>query len=102
MFLAVPSIPPELVSAIALDSRSIRISWIPPNMENVNGIVRQYIINVTEVTTGQDILLQTNQTDITVDGLHPHYEYSYQVAAETVAVGPWSLPSIIHMPEDGE
>ena len=71
-------------------------------MENVNGIVRQYIINVTEVITGQDILLQTNGTDVTVDGLHPHYEYSYQVAAETVAVGPWSLPSIIHMPEDSK
>lgn len=96
-----PSGPPETVGAVPLNSSTLQITWMPPDAEIRNGIVRQYIINVTELISGKTTMLQTNQTQAMFSGLHPHYYYSYAVAAETVAVGPWSELSLIQMPEDG-
>ena len=89
------------MTAVAIDSRTIQISWDLPNEEERNGIIRQYIINITELNSGFQLDLVTNATSILVENLHPHYQYSYQVAAETIAVGPWSEPMLIQMPEDG-
>ena len=42
-------------------------------------------------------------TTITLSSLHPHYVYSFTVAAVTsVGVGPYATAGLIQMPQDGE
>ncbi len=58
-------------------------------------------MNVTEVHTGVQHILIANGTNVTLADLHPFYIYFGSVAAETVALGPWSEGMIVEMPEDG-
>ena len=94
--------PPENLIATALGSRTLHITWQPPVEEERNGIIRRYVINITELDSGNEYQLENVTTEITVQDLHPFYRYSYSVAAETVALGPFTLGSIIEMPEDGK
>ena len=70
--------------------------------EERNGIIRRYVINITELNSGTEYQLENTSTEITVQNLHPFYQYSYSVAAETVALGPFTPSAIIEMPEDGK
>ena len=54
-----------------------------------------YLINVTEVQTGSTFQENTTQTSIIFTSLHPDYNYSFKVAAVTIAPGPYSFPEII-------
>ena len=101
MYSAAPTAPPENLLATPLDSRSLRITWQPPVEEERNGIIRRYVINITELNSGNEYQLENASTEITVQDLHPFYRYSYSVAAETVTLGPFTPGSIIEMPEDG-
>ena len=101
MHSAAPTAPPENLIAIPLDSRTLHITWQPPVEEERNGIITRYVINITELDSGNEYQLENATTEITVQDLHPFYRYSYSVAAETVALGPFTLGSIIEMPEDG-
>ena len=58
-------------------------------------------MNVTELSTGTNTVFYTTDTDTIVTGLHPYYYYSCRVAAETVAMGPWTEGVTVEMPEDG-
>ena len=102
MHSAAPTAPPENLIAIPLDSRTLHITWQPPVEEERNGIIRRYVINITELDSGNEYQLENVTTEITVQNLHPFYRYSYSVAAETVALGPFTPGSIIEMPEDGK
>ena len=101
MYSAAPTAPPENLIATPLDSKTLRITWQPPVEEERNGIIRRYVINITELNSGNEYQLENASTEITVQDLHPFYRYSYSVAAETVALGPFTPSSIIEMPEDG-
>ena len=101
MHSAAPTAPPENLHATPLDSRTLHIAWQPPVEEERNGIIRRYVINITELNSGNEYQLENSSTKITVQDLHPFYRYSYSVAAETVALGPSTPGSIIKMPEDG-
>ena len=102
MHSAAPTAPPDNLIATALDSRTLHITWQPPVEEERNGIIRRYVINITELDSGNEYQLENVTTEITVQNLHPFYRYSYSVAAETVALGPFTPGSIIEMPEDGK
>ena len=84
------------------DSRSLQLSWRPPANRSRNGIIQRYIVNITELDTGSTFQLETNDLFIVVDNLHPYYQYSCTVAAETVGLGPFSVAVIIGLPEDGK
>lgn len=99
--IAVPSGPPQSISAEPADPSTLVLHWQPPLSEERNGIIRLYIINVTEQES--DVMEQhvsIHQT-ITIPSLHPYYVYRYSVAAQTVALGPFSEPALIQMPEAG-
>ena len=70
--------------------------------EERNGIIRRYIINVTELNSGTEYQLENSSTEITIPDLHPFYQYFYSVAAITVALGPFTPGFITEMPEDGK
>lgn len=79
------------------------MEWHPPNDEDKNGIIRAYVINITEIATG-NTWQQTveNDTDAFIESLHPFYLYSFSVAARTTALGPFTIPTVVEMPEDGK
>ena len=87
---------------MADDSRTLRLIWQPPENRSRNGIIQRYIINITELNTGSSFQLETTDLFLVVDSLHPYYQYSCIVAAETVELGPFSIAVIIELPEDGK
>lgn len=84
-------------------STAVQMEWLPPNDEHQNGVIRAYVINITEVATG-NTWQQTieNDTDAFIEALHPFYLYSFSVAAQTTALGPFTTPIVVEMPEDGK
>ena len=85
----------------AMDSTTLLISWMPPQFEHQNGVIREYRVNITETETGIAYRLFTAATTLTVSSLHPFYTYDCIIAAFTIAEGPYSVEVNITMPEDG-
>lgn len=102
-FPPVPDAPPQEVEANATNSRTLVLTWEPPDNNDRNGIIIKYTINITELETNLPFdFIIGNTTRLTVPGLHPFYRYSYTVAAETViGLGPDSTTRVFQMPEDG-
>ena len=100
---AVPETAPLNLSVQATDSQTLVLSWEPPLPEDRNGIIINYTVNITEMETGTQFQLVTDNTTITAFSLHPHYTYSCTVAAETsVGLGSYTTPRPVQMPEDGK
>ena len=99
---AAPSSPPVEFVATAESSRSIRLSWNPPALEHQNGILRQYIVTLVSVGSGEPITRSAEGTDTTIAGLRPFTTYFCTVAAVTVAVGPETETLQVTTDEDGK
>ena len=97
-----PSAAPEHASGIPVGSTSIHLIWDPPPTQHQNGIIREYLINVTESQLGFHNQTSTNQTQITIGYLLPHRSYTCYVAAVTVAVGPYTGPITVTTDIDGK
>lgn len=93
---------PQSVTAEAVSPTVFILRWQPPLAEDVNGVVRRYTVNITELETGRVEQYFTTDLNITVESRHPFYRYRFIVAAETVGLGPFNDPNVIHMPEAGE
>ena len=85
-----------------VSSTSISLSWAPPPAADINGVIVEYRINITEVATGRVFTLTSSTTSLTAQGLHPFYVYECVVSAFTVAIGPYSQVFHITTPEDGK
>lgn len=100
---AVPSGSPERFSGTALSSDRIVLTWDPPLMQNRNGIIRDYIINVTALDTEENSQYVTSDHNLTLDSLIPFSSYAFIIAARTlVGAGPFSTVITIRTLEDGE
>ena len=97
-----PTAEPQSVTGSSVNSETVSLSWDPPPFDRQNGLIRQYLINITELDTGTNYLLTSPSTELTVYSLHPYYFYEFTVAAVTVGVGPASLPITVQTNEDGE
>ena len=88
---------------LAASPTAVQMEWHPPRDEDRNGLIRAYIVNITELNTGT-MWQKTveNDTDSFIESLHPFYSYSLSIAAQTIALGPFTMPSVIEMPEDGK
>ena len=74
-------------------------------MESQNGIITEYVLNVSVLETGEQFQrrAQGTATSLSVESLHPDYTYTYIVAAGTsVGRGPFSMSRSVKMPEDGK
>ena len=96
-----PTSAPANISGYAVDSTSISISWTPPPFEDQNGIIRNYVINITELETGITFSRVSLTTSISLYNLHPFYRYSVTVTAVTVGPGPATTVFIVQTREDG-
>ena len=80
---------------------SFSLMWQNPPLEDQNGIIRLYFINITEEETGRQFQLTSSAPHILVEFLHPFYTYVCTVAASTVDIGPYSPPLTVTTLEAG-
>ena len=85
-----PAGPPLSLSAIVLGPTSIQISWQHPLPNLLNGILRDYSIEIISNRTGEVFSHFTSAQSIVVSSLRPHTVYLYRVAAVTVETGLYS------------
>ena len=85
-----------------MDPYTFVVIWQPPPAEDRNGIIRNYVVNLTELETGTaEQYIISSELNITIPSRHPFYRYRYSVAAETISLGPYSDPQVVHLPEAG-
>ena len=101
-FSSAPSQPPTNVQVSVINPRQVELVWAPPPMDKQNGIIRRYIINVTSVDDGEELITYSQTTSTLVQNLHPFTTYVCSVSAETVNPGPFSQPIVVQTPEDGK
>ena len=106
VFFPAPSSPPDNLSLSILDPSAIELTWLPPQEEARNGIIRHYRIQLWEaVSTDAPLSLlkevQVESFPAIFSSLHPFYHYEVRMAAFTVSLGPFSDPISWTMPEDG-
>ena len=71
-------------------------------MEDQNGVIISYVVNVTAVETGMDFELTSSGTTLVADGLRPFTTYICRIAARTtVGVGPFSIAITAVTSQDG-
>lgn len=85
-----PSGPPDNITATALSSTSMLVSWSPPLQQFRNGPILAYNFTVMEAST--DTVVQSSillTTYATVFSLRPFTDYNFTVSARTsVGYGP--------------
>ena len=103
-FYSAPASHPSNSTGYALNSTHIYLTWDPPPPEDVNGVIREYRINVTEVETGvlRQFTTPANVRELVVGPLHPYYSYRSTIVAFTIQVGPYSTAITVRTEEDGE
>ncbi|NXA34668.1 DCC protein, partial [Eudromia elegans] len=81
----VPSAMPQNVSLEVVNSRSIKVSWLPPPPGTQNGFITGYKIRHRKTTRRGEIeTLEPNNLWYLFTGLDKGSQYSFQVAAMTV------------------
>ena len=73
-----------------MDHSSILLSWNPPPPEDQNGIIRHYEVVLVALATGETHIHTSATHFVTVSSLQPFTNYICTVAAETVAIGPYT------------
>uniref|UniRef100_A0A672UIW2 Netrin receptor DCC n=1 Tax=Strigops habroptila TaxID=2489341 RepID=A0A672UIW2_STRHB len=88
----VPSAMPQNISLEVVNSRSIKVSWLPPPPGTQNGFITGYKIRHRKTTRRGEIeTLEPNNLWYLFTGLEKGSQYSFQVAAMTVnGTGPSS------------
>ena len=88
----------------ALNSTHIFLDWNPPSQEDLNGVIREYRITVTEVETNtlRQLTTDSSTTELIVGPLHPFYIYHATILAFTVGEGPNTTAISIRTEQDGK
>ena len=99
----VPSGFPQAFHGITTSPYSGEFTWQPPPSDQQNGVIVNYVIQVTIVEMGDSFFLFSNSTTLTVTNLKPFRTYICIIAAQTsVGTGPYGTQFILYTPEDGE
>lgn len=102
-FLTAPSGSPQSVTATPLSPTVLRTTWSPPAAEHHNGVILEYVVQLTELASGRTWSNSTNNTSFQWHSLRPHYTYQYRVAATTEAgTGPYSPNTTVTMLQAGK
>ena len=100
---SVPTGPAQDLNITVVSSDQALIMWEAPVLEDQNGVISGYTINVTLVRTGQSFQRTSTTTAFLLDGLLPFTTYTCSVAAMTsVGVGPYTIAASFITEEAGE
>ena len=99
----VPSGSPQVFNATILSPYSADLTWAPPSLEEQNGVIIGYVINITILENRMNFLLYSNTTSLTVTSLRPYRNYICIIAAVTsIGIGPYSTTVTVTTPQDGK
>ena len=101
IFFVAPISAPIDAAVSILSPTTLSYLFAPPS-EDHNGIIQYYTILVIEIDTNTTFEFTSTNTSILINTLHPHYSYTIQCAAVTVAQGPYTSKITTMMPEDGK
>ncbi|OCT58236.1 hypothetical protein XELAEV_18002425mg [Xenopus laevis] len=104
----VPTVPPENVKAVAVNSSAIRFTWNPPSLKYVNGINQGYKLMVWEPGQEDDVIVvtvrpkfQENTHVGVISGLKKFTSYFTSILCFTTpGDGPQSPPQLLWTHED--
>ena len=102
---AAPSGPPLNFAIEATTPRTLYFSWEPPPLEQQNGVIIGYVVQIISDDSGLvfQIFSNGNSTNVSAAHLMPYTVYRCTVAANTVpGTGPYSDEVLILTPEDGK
>ena len=103
-FISAPSGFPRSITHVPFNTRTLRLFWSPPPLQEQNGVIVKYGIRITEIETGEQrqYLTRDSTSAFVIPNLHPHYHYTYTVTAFTSAGSGPDAPFIhVQMPQDG-
>ncbi len=98
----VPTAAPQNPSGMPITSTLIRLDWLPPPSNHINGIIIFYLVEVEEVLSNQTWTFHAVQNHINIGPLHPHYAYRCRVAANTIGLGPYTPFFLVNAGETSE
>ena len=103
-FNIAPESHPLNSTGYAINSTHIALNWSSPHESDLNGILREFRINVTEAVTSTLTQYSTSPdtTEIIIGPLHPFYIYHCTVVAHTVEGGPSTAVISVRTHEDGK
>ena len=94
--------PPQNFEAVPESSTSMTMTWTPPAIENQNGIITGYVINITAMNRLETFQLLVASNTLYIDSLVPFTTYVCIIAAHTsVGLGPYSTAVFVTTDEDG-
>ena len=105
-FSTAPSVAPFNVSLSILNPSTVELTWMPPSIEDRNGIIRYYWIHIHEKNMSDAPFqlireIRVNSSPASIADLHPSYQYQLSISAVTVHSGPFDNLTSWTMPEDG-
>ncbi|XP_022097856.1 uncharacterized protein LOC110983161 isoform X2 [Acanthaster planci] len=92
-----PTMAPVDVNFTLAAPYSLSFSWSKPPCGSRGGITTGYTYKLTEGSPESQVIIQTvtSEESVTIEGLTPLTEYSFQVAANTIAgTGPYSQAAV--------
>lgn len=99
-FLSVPSGPVLNTVGAVTSPTSANASWDPPLLDQQNGIIEGYIVNVTTIADNEVLQLVTQSTSLEIATLSPFRTYYIVVAAFTsTGIGPFGSVITISTPQ---
>ena len=101
LFSPVPSSAPQLSYGVAVSPICLNITWLPPPVIDINGVIKYYNIEVTENTTGQVTTYNATDDHIIIGPVLPGNAYHCRVAAFTTGLGPFTDYFIVTSQEYG-
>ena len=82
-------------------SMSATLSWTSPPQHQLNGVLRNYVVIIQELSTGRNSSLTSIHPQIVLGDLHPFYMYNFSVCAVTIDIGPCEYFEPVQLPQDG-
>ena len=97
-----PNSSPENFTAVITSPYSAVLSWETLPIDQQNGIITGYLVNVTVLETNAKFQLHSHTNKLVVNALKPFRTYICMIAAQTsVGVGPYSSQYVLKTPQDG-
>ena len=82
---------------MSLSPYNIELHWEPPDIEDQNGDIVLYYINVTHIPSGEGQSFQVSGVFFSGNNFYPYYTYNITIYAVTVGIGPGTSVNITTM-----
>ena len=91
-YFSVPVGSPEITAAAAVDPMTVYLTWNPPRLDEQNGIINHYLVNITATHphVGGSFQQTCTRVSCNITHLHPYQTYQFAVSAVTIGPGPYS------------